>query len=386
MMYLRSLAILAMLMVSLFIMAPVAANRLPSPSALARQAPDWELLQSLEPGTMLSASSESLFIQHGSNLWVRESTGDTAVRINLPEGSVQRLAVHPRNPNILYVSILNQLYRSIDGGQQWSVVLTTLQPILVVRVSPADPSLIYVGSGSGNTGSAWRSDDGGVSWERLHRISSNASPCTFGFHIAEPDPVVRDRIFLEYGCYAGRNFSVGFSVAMSDDAWTTNGASVFSSVGRNSTENPLVGLYPLHIAFESDRLHGIVLADRNPSAAGGTELLRTIDGGRSWDVILAPRSTQGASATVISTVVRPGTGLDQLLLGLSGAGQGVLWSRDSGSSWVPIGRRSIGAVGSLAYIAASDTLYAATDTGLWRIHGVGASASEVAVAGQGSFY
>ncbi len=65
-------------------------------------------------------------------------------------GRVLAIAVHPTNPNIVYVGTAQGgLYRSIDGGTTWTPLLDNALSLAVnaVAIAPSNPEIVYVGTG-----------------------------------------------------------------------------------------------------------------------------------------------------------------------------------------------------------------------------------------------
>ena len=93
--------------------------------------------------------------------------------------AVQEIVIDPADFQRLYAATWSGLYRSEDGGGSWEYLFPQLDPeddeippVSYVAVDPADPQIIYAGIGDsdrddGGTGSLYRSEDGGQSWERL---------------------------------------------------------------------------------------------------------------------------------------------------------------------------------------------------------------------------
>ena len=92
---------------------------------------------------------------------------------------VLSLAIHPSNGNILWASTLDSqsgvggtgsLYKTIDGGLNWTVSATGITPgadIRAILVDPDNPLRLYAaGAGTeANPGSVFRSSDGGATWQ-----------------------------------------------------------------------------------------------------------------------------------------------------------------------------------------------------------------------------
>lgn len=65
-------------------------------------------------------------------------------------GRVTAIAVHPTNPDIVYVGTAQGgLYRSIDGGLNWTPLLDNALSLAIgaVTIAPSQPETVYVGTG-----------------------------------------------------------------------------------------------------------------------------------------------------------------------------------------------------------------------------------------------
>ena len=65
-------------------------------------------------------------------------------------GRVSAIAVHPTNPDILYVGTAQGgLYRSVNGGTTWTPLMDGALTLAIgaVAISPSDPTTIFVGTG-----------------------------------------------------------------------------------------------------------------------------------------------------------------------------------------------------------------------------------------------
>ncbi len=68
-------------------------------------------------------------------------------------GRVVSIAVHPTNPNIVYVGAAQGgLYRSTDGGTNWTALMDSAQSLAIgaIAISPSNPETVYVGTGESN--------------------------------------------------------------------------------------------------------------------------------------------------------------------------------------------------------------------------------------------
>ncbi|CAN5670778.1 hypothetical protein BH20ACI4_BH20ACI4_21800 [soil metagenome] len=98
-------------------------------------------------------------------------------------GRVISIAVHPANPNIVYVGTAQGgLYRSTDGGTNWASLMDGALSLAIgaIAISPSDPEIVYVGTGEHN----FSADSFfGVGVYRISNASSTANlsgPFNFG--------------------------------------------------------------------------------------------------------------------------------------------------------------------------------------------------------------
>ncbi len=108
---------------------------------------------------------------------------------------ISSFTMHPNNPLMLYVSYLNFMLRSDDGGENWKK-LNTITPsqnadgkipqIKRVGISKADSRIVYYGAGS----VVYKSEDFGESW-MSYRI-----PIKGDVRYALSDPEDRDILYV----------------------------------------------------------------------------------------------------------------------------------------------------------------------------------------------
>jgi len=79
---------------------------------------------------------------------------------------VRTIAIHPDNPQIIYVGTQHGPYRTHDGGDHWERLNFPDKDLVVwsLLFHPKDPQIIYLGTAPT---AIYRSDDGGESWRRL---------------------------------------------------------------------------------------------------------------------------------------------------------------------------------------------------------------------------
>lgn len=129
-------------------------------------------------------------VSAGIGAYRSKDGGKTWKHIGLDNaGQIGKIAVNPKNANLLYVAALGQifgpnsergLYRSSDGGDHWEKILfiNDSTGIVDLALNPQNPLEIYAAGwraerkpwtlADGNTaGGVWKSTDGGDSWAKL---------------------------------------------------------------------------------------------------------------------------------------------------------------------------------------------------------------------------
>ena len=147
-------------------------------------------------GTLYAGTGEAnngggSVVYGGSGVYRSRDRGETWELVGLEDsGTIGRIAVDPANPSRVFVAATGNmfvpggergLYRSLDGGDTWELVLPGENPTtgaVDVAIDPQNPQRVfaamwerirfpdlrvYGGVGSG----LFRSDDGGATWQRL---------------------------------------------------------------------------------------------------------------------------------------------------------------------------------------------------------------------------
>ncbi|MDF2188400.1 T9SS type A sorting domain-containing protein [Paraflavitalea sp. CAU 1676] len=87
--------------------------------------------------------------------WLATGTGPT---------SAKKVLVHPTNSSIVFATGSNGIFRSTDGGTNWTTVHTEAKED--IEFHPTNPNIMYA-SGSGGTSCVWRSTNNGVTWTAI---------------------------------------------------------------------------------------------------------------------------------------------------------------------------------------------------------------------------
>ncbi|HTC95498.1 MAG TPA: Ig-like domain repeat protein [Terriglobales bacterium] len=94
--------------------------------------------------------SATTWIELGPSPIPNGQTSPTEVAVS---GRVSAIAVHPTNPNIIYVGAAGGgVFRSLDGGATWTPLLDGALSLSIgaIAIAPSQPSTVFVGTGEAN--------------------------------------------------------------------------------------------------------------------------------------------------------------------------------------------------------------------------------------------
>jgi photosystem II stability/assembly factor-like uncharacterized protein len=266
------------------------------------------------------------------------------------------IAFDPTNHGITYGLARAGLYKSADDTQSWQRVDAPSIPgfftLMALNVSPADHQIIYAsaktqygGLAPGATPVWWlrRSDDGGATWLEIETRESgdNENVWISAFYPLPGDP---DRVLRAIG--SGGGGANGHNLELSVDRGASWTRVLASGSGRGQW-------YPKHFAAGPD---GTIYVSGNGQV--GDVVVSSTDGGQTWrNVPTAPMAGANGLAT---DPTQPGR--------LYAAGKnGVRRSDDGGSTWADLGSGTPGTLSDLALGIDQHFLFAATDSGVWRL-------------------
>jgi hypothetical protein len=107
--------------------------------------------------------------------WTQLGPAPIPVGANTNSGRTVAIAVHPTNPDIVYVGAAQGgVYRSLDGGASWTAIFDSALTLAIgaLTLAPSDPETLYVGTGEPN-GSA--DSFFGVGLYRIDNASTTAN-------------------------------------------------------------------------------------------------------------------------------------------------------------------------------------------------------------------
>jgi len=228
-------------------------------------------------------------VSHGDGVYKSTDAGRTWTYVGLVETrQIAKIRVHPRNPDIVYVAALGQVfgpspnrgvYKSTDGGRSWNRILFRNDTTGAIDLSmdPKDPETLYAGLWtayrkpwqlvSGGSGSGiFKTTDGGRTWKELTRNPGMPAGIigNIGVSVSPPNP---RRVYAIVEADSG-------GVFRSDDGGDTW---IRTSADRNLRQR----------AWYYSRIYADP-QDENTVYASNVSFQRSRDGGRTWQSIRPP--------------------------------------------------------------------------------------------------
>lgn len=109
-------------------------------------------------------SNPSIAYAGSFGLYKTTDKGDTwfPITYDLDFRAVERVAVAPSNPDIVYFASQSGLWKSTDGNT-FTKILTSISACNKIEIHPTNPDILMIASNEG----LQRSDNGGLSWETI---------------------------------------------------------------------------------------------------------------------------------------------------------------------------------------------------------------------------
>ncbi|NKE70098.1 WD40/YVTN/BNR-like repeat-containing protein [Candidatus Manganitrophus noduliformans] len=294
-------------------------------------------------------------------------------------GTIYSIAIHPTRPEVIYLSSEKGLYKTVDGGTLWNRIEGGLGtfPVLSIAISPALPSILYVGTFSDGV---YRSTDAGRSWLLINAGMRDYVSVVNAVVIDQKNPHI-----LYAGTTMGSYKSVDNGVMW--ERISTGLNSVFVVCMAVDPQNPSLvyagtsgGVYKSSNGgqrwtpsnngiIEREREHAMALGVNafafDPATPGrlftatAQGLYESRDGGERWIDRKIP------DPFVLSVAVRPGT---QPSL-YAGTNRGLYASRDEKGGWEKLSEQEVRAIAldpnrpEVIYIGTGSGLFKTEDGG-----------------------
>ncbi len=264
-------------------------------------------------------------------------------------GTVVAIALHPADPNILYVVTREGPLKTYDGGTTWQKLFTGISQsrVLTIGIDPATPSTVYLGTKDDGVYSSY---DGGRQWLSFRaglddvRVTAEVQQIVFA-----PGPQKRVFLATAMGVFesdaerkswqkrmAGiTNVLMVTALAVNSGrpdvlyAGTSNGVYKTTDGARTWVVVNTGMLEPSHVM--SSRALGVstlaVDPHRPDTVYAGTldGLYKTLNGGRPWTRIGRDLASQSIHAIILDPSRE-----DEVYVG---GPEGVFKSHDGGMTW-----------------------------------------------------
>ena len=254
----------------------------------------------------------------GNGVYATRDGGRTWAHLGLEDTqSIGRVAVHPKDPNTVYVAAVGHLfgpneerglYKSVDGGKTWtkSKYIDADTGFIDVAIDPLNPNNVYAASyqrrrtwwgfnGGGPNSGLWKSVDAGKSWTKIQGAGwpepkdNIIGRIGIDLHRAKPSIIYAH---VEVGA------SGGTGAGVADDGGPARGGGGGGG-GRGAPAGPLdpqrsgvwrsddAGKTWRHVSNENNRPMYYSQIRVDPAndqklLVGGASAQMSLDGGREW--------------------------------------------------------------------------------------------------------
>ena len=122
----------------------------------------------------------------GYGVWRSTDGGTTWSAYNSGMGNrtVNEIIMHPSNSNIIYAATNGFVFKTIDGGANWTASNNLGVNCYDIALHPTDPNIVYAGCGSGEF---HRSTNGAVSFSQVTSGLSSGSRMAIAVSPNQPD-------------------------------------------------------------------------------------------------------------------------------------------------------------------------------------------------------
>lgn len=236
----------------------------------------------------LAARRESLNLPLVSQ-WQPLGPAPIPVGTSSNSGRTSAIAVHPTNPNIVYVGAAQGgLYRTLNGGATWTPLLDSALTLAIgaVTISPSDPTTVFVG-----TGEATLCGSGCFIGVGIYRITN-----------ADTNPVLSPALNRDAG---------------GNDVFT--GRAIGRIVAHPTDPNILFVTSTRGIAGIGSTTSGLVLPD-----AGVYRTTNALSANPTFEK-LTIQGTGGASRSAVDAVIEPGNAARLIVTVVGESGDGGIY-------------------------------------------------------------
>lgn len=223
-------------------------------------------------------------------LWKTENNGTTWKALFENEGSFALgvVSIDPNNPNVIWVGTGENnsqrsvgygdgVYKSTDAGKTWSNMgLEGSEHISMIRFHPEDSNVVFVAAqgplwNSGGERGLYKTDDGGVTWERILEIDEHTGINEFVIDPNNPDTIVASSYQRQRRVWTLINGGPGGGVHK-----TTDGGESWKKLGGGLPNGDLGRIGLASAPSQPNMVYAIIEAGEDSG------VFRSTDFGESW--------------------------------------------------------------------------------------------------------
>jgi len=223
-------------------------------------------------------SYKSILLANGNGLWVQINSG-------LGNLNVNSIAIDPLDSQTIYAGTNGGLYKSINGGNNWSLLGLSSRTIYSIAIDPTNTQIIFLGTDD----DIYKTLDGGLNWNHYNLAILNRYVLSIAIDLNNSQTI-----------YAG-----------------TNGGLYKSTNGGSSWSQKDLSFYIIFSIAIDPNNSQIIYAGTNLGVHKST------NGGNNWSIVL--------SVSLINYTLAIDPTNSQIIY--AGAFLGVRKTTNSGSNW-----------------------------------------------------
>ena len=236
-------------------------------------------------------------------MYVTYNAGEKWSSIFTDRGKINDIAIDPNSRNIIYVATGNKIFKSADGGENWTQsYLETLpqRTVNCLAIDNYDTNKVYAGISDGRL---IRSLDGGISWKLVNKFKENIKQVLIN----------KNNTQIIYVATPNRGI---FRTTNLGESWTN-----ITVDDKRTDLKEYEGINEFKFAvFDQTKSDSLLIATRYG-------LLKTDNGGGSWqeiNLVSVPKTTE-----ILSIAINPQNN-QEIYYGIANA---LYKTRDGGRNW-----------------------------------------------------
>jgi hypothetical protein len=286
-----------------------------------------------------ASGNQSFFVSTSSGNWSTSNSG-------LTSGDVIQVVFDPSHPSIVYALTPSSVYKSFDGGAQWTsmgrglgylgIYLYTFDPVPnLLGIDPINPTNLYLGG----YGGVYKTTNGGTNWA----AANTGLPTYPGAQALAVDPGTPSNIYLGTGTGIYKSTNGGNSWNVMTNGLTSLSVTALIVDPHNSSNvyaGTTSGLFKstnggghwnvLADGFSSSSVAALAFSPANPPAlyvavdgfSSTSSLVVSTNGGTNWTDILDSSGFYYSALTVAAAPVSSGP---SLTIAASGSNDILAW-------------------------------------------------------------